>query len=300
MVGRGGAALWLVLASSACGRSDVRAAGAEGSAGASGIDGDDDDDDDDEPYMPAPQQCREVDFLFVIDNSISMLPYQENLAANYAGFIDGIQEAIDTIETVHIGVVATEPYPANPTGCDGLGALVTRTGGLGSSDRSCGPYREGGNYMTPRDDLESKFPCAAQVGVGGSDHDAPLGAALSAISSPLVDPGACNEGFIGDGALLVLVILSESYPSATELPGDIDPYFAGVAIAETMGGFDDVVVVLLASTEATPCLSPLSPALGDFARLFDHYYEGAICESDYRRVFDPAIDVVKAACPTGY
>lgn len=286
----------VVLAMVACGRTPALSYGAEGGWGGSG-------DrpgahDDGGPGGSHAQQCREVDFLFVIENSPSMAAYQRNVADNIDVFIDGIEEVVDTLETVHIGVVTAEPYRPNVTGCDQLGGLIVRTGD--DHERyECGPYAEGKNFMTDRDDLDRAFRCAATLGTDGSDHDAPMAAALSAVSPPLTDPGQCNEGFLGKDALLVLVIVSDTYPSATQLPSDIDPYFAGTSIVERVGGFDDVVVVLISSTDATPCLNPLAPALADFAHLFYNYYEGSICESDYRRVFAPAVDVVKAACPAG-
>lgn len=280
-----------------CGRSAIGPA--DGGVGWSGGGWPDDDDDDDDAEHDADgeQLCREVDFLFVIDDSASMASYQENLASNYGVFIDGIREAIDSIDTMHIGVITTEPYPDNVQACEGLGGLIVSTGGPGSSDRDCGPYRGGENFMTDLDPLDSAFRCAATVGTGGSDHDAPLASVLAAISPPLTDPGSCNHGFVGQGALLVVVIVSDSYPSGA-IATDVDPYFAGIGVAEAMGDFDDVVVVVIASTEESPCLNPLNPALADFAGLFDHSFIGAICAHDYTEVFAPAVEVVKAACPS--
>ncbi|MEM6994088.1 MAG: VWA domain-containing protein [Myxococcota bacterium] len=242
------------------------------------------------------QLCREVDFLFVIDHSQSMAAYQDNVVANYEVFIDGIEDAIESIETMHIGVITAEAYPHNDAACDSLGGLVVRTGGEGSSYSACGPYTEGANYMTRRDSLEGAFRCAAQVGTSGSDLDTPLAAILSAVSPPLTDPGACNEGFVNPGALLVLVVVTDTYPNAQGVV-DIDPYFAAAGIVEAVGGYDDVVVVMIASTEDSPCLNPLAPELEDFAGIFDHSFVGGICEQDYSRLFGPAIEVVKGACP---
>jgi hypothetical protein len=150
--------------------------------------------------------------------------------------------------------------------------------------------------MTDRDVLSTAFTCAATLGTGGTDLDTPLAAIVSAVSPPLTNEGACNEGFIGGGALLVLVIVTDTYPNVAGVQ-DIDPYFASSLLLEHVGGYDDIVVVLIASTEANPCLNPLQPGLSTFAELFDHSYQGAICEKDYSKVFLPAIEVVKDACP---
>ena len=241
------------------------------------------------------QQCREVDVLFVIDDSPTMAAYQGNLVSNYDVFVDGLQDAIDTIEMMHVGVVTASYYPEAARGCDVLGGLITQTAGPNSSNSECGPFSSG-NFLTDRDNLDLHFPCIAKVGNGGTDLDTPMGAALAAISPPLTDPGQCNEGFFNPGALLVLVIVTDTYPNMIGVM-DLDPYFVGTSIAEAAGGFDDVVVVLIASTEDSPCQNPLAPALEDFAGLFDHSFSGGICEKDYSDLFGPAIDVVKGACP---
>lgn len=283
-----------------CGRSPLLIADGEGGWSGSGRDDDDpwdvdDGDGDGGGGGGGKQMCREVDFLFVIDDSDSMQYYQNNVVNNYDVFIDGIRDAIDTIDTIHIGVIVTEAYWHNDTHCDMLGGLVIQTGGPHSSDAKCGPYREGANFMTDRDNLATAFPCAATVGTGGTDLDTPLAAIVSAVSPPLTNEGQCNHGFIGSGALLVMVIVTDTYPNAFGVM-DIDPYFAGSVLLENVGGYDDMVVVLIASTESSPCLNPLQPGLSTFAEMFDHSYQGAICEKDFSKVFLPAIEVVKDAC----
>ena len=286
----GGWRLAVLLALAGCGRTDVLQAdgGFSGSFDDGGAD--------DVGGGRGEQLCREVDILFVIDDSPTMAEYQDNVVANYDVFIRGIEEAIETLDTLHIGVIAAGNYHDNDNACDSIGGLVVRTGGRNSSNATCGPYAEGKNYMTQRDDLDSAFPCAATLGTDGTDHDTPMAAILAAISPPLTDPGQCNHGFINPGALLVVVIVTDTYPNNFGVV-DHDPYFVASSVASAVGGFDDVVVVLIASTEESPCLNPLAPGLETFAGLFDHSFVGGICEPDYSQLFDPAIDVVKGACP---
>lgn len=279
----------------ACGRTPVLVADGSGSGGF-GSGRHDDDDGDDGDGGSHEQQCREVDFLFLIDNSASMAGYQNNVISNYDVFIDGIEEAVETIERIHIGVITATEYYDNHHDCRQLGGLVVETGGPGSSAQECGPYVDGHHFMTGRDDLDIAFRCAAQVGTGGTDLDAPLAAIAAAVNPPLTDEGKCNEGFLGAGALLVLVIVSDTYPNGFGQM-DIDPYFAAEVIVGAVGGYDDVVVVLFASTSQTPCLNPLASGLETFADLFDHSFQGAICDHSYLDSFTEAIEVVKAACP---
>jgi hypothetical protein len=109
-------------------------ASAEGTAGAESsttMEMDDDDDikldlgeDTDDPNTGVDPDgddesgCDKVDFLFVIDNSGSMGEFQDNLVANFPGFIDTIQGTLDEAQDYHIMVVDTDPTP--PIDCPAL------------------------------------------------------------------------------------------------------------------------------------------------------------------------------------
>jgi hypothetical protein len=238
------------------------------------------------------QRCADVDFLFVIDNSGSMADNQAKIVANYDVFIGGIEDAIDSVESMHVGVVTTDAYPHNAADCRELGGLVVATGGPSSSSRKCGPFADGHNFMTERDDLDTSFRCAAQVGTDGSGAESPLTGALAAISSPLIDEGRCNDGFVRKGALLVIVIV-------TDEEAEVDPEFAASGIIAAKG-LDDTVVVVLANTPDSDCAigggARVGEGLADFASIFPHGFVGPICASDYTEVFTQAVDVVQAAC----
>jgi hypothetical protein len=277
------------LALGACGRSPVLSfyADAGGSRGSGA-----EDDDGDGHDGGGEQTCSDVDFLFVIDNSGSMEDNQAKLVANYDVFIGGIEDAIGSVESMHVGVVTTDAYPHNVAGCQSLGGLVVATGGPSSSGDKCGPYVEGHSFMTEADDLDEKFRCAARVGVSGSGAESPLTAGLAAISSPLVDDGECNEDFVRDGALLVIVII-------TDEEAEVDPQFAASGII-AVKGLDDTVVVLLANTPDGDCAieggARVGEGLASFASIFPHGFIGPICAADYTEVFTQAVDVVKEAC----
>ncbi|MEX1367345.1 MAG: hypothetical protein AB1Z98_29730 [Nannocystaceae bacterium] len=241
------------------------------------------------------QTCEAVDFLFVIDDSESMADNQAKLVANYDAFVGGILATVERLETVHVGVVATDAYEHNIGGCRDLGGLVVRTGGANSSRESCGPYAEGHHYMTEADELDQTFRCAAQVGTDGSAAEAVLGAAIAALSPPLVEVGACNEGFLRDDALLVLVIV-------TDEDAELDPVYASSQLlASKDGGLDDIVVVALANPSDGECGLGGStiPSFGleTFVSLFRHGFIGPICAPDYDEVLAEAVEVVEDACP---
>ncbi len=282
-----------LAAASSCGRTGLdHNDGRRGSGdGGSHDDAYHDDDDDDD----GAQTCQEVDFLFVIDNSNSMADNQDKLAAQYDAFIDGFVATVDRLDSIHIGVVTTDEYTHNSAACGGLGGLVVETGGAHSSGRACGPYAEGHNYMTDADDLDEAFRCAADVGTDGSGKEATVTAGIAAISSPMTDSGQCNDGFVRDGALLVLVIV-------TDEDADLDPLFAISALTEAKGGNEnDLVVVALANGPDSGCKidahGQIAYGLADLIGLFRYGFLGPICAPDYGAVFTDAVAVIEAACP---
>lgn len=254
---------------------------------------DDIDLDEEDPVMGG---CRKVDYLFVIDNSASMLLYQRQLVESFSIFIDGVQQTQDSLESVHLGVVSTDTYSGNidnpDSSCLALGGLITKTEGHNSSEAQCGPYAEGHAYMTERDDLDVTFPCAAQVGTTGNNEEQPLAALTEAVID-LDQPGLCNDGFIRDDALLVVVIVSDE-----DDPGPVD--FRYERLVEAKGGHaDNVVVVGLINEPGTEC--PLSGYaregffLAEFIGMFTYGFIAPVC-GDYTSTFQQAIAVVEEAC----
>ena len=241
---------------------------------------------------PVSQGCRKVDYLFVIDNSASMADNQLKLVESFGVFIEGVQRSQATLESVHVGVVTTDAYVASPPECHALGGLVSRTEGHNSSDAECGPYAEGHNYMTERDDLATTFPCAAQVGTSGNNQEYPLEALTSAVTK-FQGEGECNEGFIRDDALLVVVVVTDE-----DDPGLLDHRYDKLVDAKG-GRSDNVVVVSLVNEPGTDCSlqghAKVATNLVEFAGYFEHSFVHPVC-GDYAEAFERAIGVVEAAC----
>ena len=253
--------------------------------------------------------CGKVDFLFVIDNSGSMSDEQANLVASFPGFITAIQSTLEQVEDYHVGVTTSDAYTYNQAspGCNQLGGLVVQTGGSSSSNMVCGPYDAGENYMTEADDLAMSFACAAQVGISGNGFEQPMQALLNAVdpNHALAMPGGCNEGFIREDALLVLVIITDEAdgPGDTEgmvSPGTVMDWYDAVVAAKD-GIPENVVVVSLVAYNGGPCPPGSSVYDGqnmvDFAMLFgDNGVVGGICVPDYSPTFMDAVSVIDVAC----
>ncbi|MCH9688714.1 MAG: hypothetical protein K0V04_45200 [Deltaproteobacteria bacterium] len=243
---------------------------------------------------PVAEGCQKVDYLFVIDNSASMGDNQRRLIESFDTFVEGVERTQQSLESVHLGVVTTDQYVGHDRAeCKALGGMVTRTDGHNSSKAACGPYTDGHNYMTEADDLGPSFSCAAQVGTTGSSQEWPLAALTAAISDEMTAVNGCNEGFLRDDALLVVVIVTDE-----DDPGPVDHRYE--ALVEAKGGrADNVVVVGLLNEPGTECSlsghAREAPELFTFVNSFQHSFVAPVC-GDYSEAFTRAVSVVQSAC----
>jgi len=167
--------------------------------------------------------CGKMDILFVVDNSASMSEEQDNLAKNFPGFMNIVQqyrtqagEALD----VHVGVVTSD---TESSASGDSGSLRSTT--------ACGAPTK---FLALTDvDVASKFACLANVGTDGSSTETPLKAAELAFSASMRT--GTNVGFRRDDAILAVVILTDEDDQSgktiysTNPVADYTKFFEGVA-----------------------------------------------------------------------
>ena len=147
-----------------------------------------------------------TDILFVVDNSCSMSEEQSSLAVNFASFLQIIQ-SLDM--DYHLGVVSTD---------------------IGDQGQLWGTVP----IITPNTpDPEGTFSTNVNLGINGSGIEQGFENARMALSSPNVDPGGFNYGFMREEAGLRIVFVSDeqeqssSAPSGLTAQGYID-FFRGL------------------------------------------------------------------------
>ena len=248
--------------------------------------------------------CRKVDFLFVVDDSGSMSAQQARLVDSFPVFIDAIEAALDSkVDSYHVGVLSSDHYAGNAPGCTTRGDLVTQTTGWQSSNTICAPFAQGGRFATEQDDLEEKFPCMARVGASGSSIEQPVTALVSSFDSAKRGPGDCNEGFLRDDAILVVVIVTDDPP--------YEPHFDDAhPMTDTSGWHDAVVAAKHGDPEAMVVLGfvpwkdvgcvPLgleSPNLIGFVESFgEQGVLASVCEPDYGPIFAQTVQTIVSTC----
>jgi hypothetical protein len=165
------------------------------------------------------KQIKDVDVLFVVDNSNSMAQEQKNLAANFPKFIDKLDQAgID----YHVGVVSSDLGAGNyglPS-CEvagGDGGKLWNTPNVAGCKPPADPWISKTN--APGGDVKGAFSCIAQIGTGGCGFENTLESARRALDPTL----NVNPGFLRKDAALAVVMLTDEDDCSADKAKLYDP-----------------------------------------------------------------------------
>jgi hypothetical protein len=251
---------------------------------------------------PFDMGCRKVDFLFIVDNSGSMTAQQAQLLASFPGFINAMQDALEgVVDSYHVGVLTSDNYSGNAPGCNTLGDLVTQTAGFGAANQVCTPFAAGGRFATEADDLEVKFPCMAQVGTSGSPIEQPVTALIASFDPSKTGSGDCNDDFLRDDAILVVVIVTDDPPYNFDMddahPATNTTNWYSDVIAAKNDDPEALVVIGFIPWMNVSCTGAESPNLIAFIDSFgEHGVKASICEPDFGPVFASTIETIVTTC----
>ena len=168
---------------------------------------------------------RDLDLLFMIDNSASMADKQAHVVASFPGFIAALSQLPGGLPNLHIGVVtsdlgtkgtedATAGPPIGAVGrgyCAGTGqAGALQTGGVITSGGMFlidiqDPALSGARIRNYDGDLAAAFAQMATVGDGGCGFEQPL----EAIKQALVPSHTANAGFLRPQATLAVILVTD-------------------------------------------------------------------------------------------
>jgi hypothetical protein len=256
---------------------------------------------------PAPERCSKVDFLYVVDNSPTMVDEQANLARSFAGFSSIVDERLGTSDH-HIMVVDTDDVDigdilgSGVEGCQGkLGSGVI----TGSEGQNCGIEGNQRYLLSGQRGSAGTFSCLAQVGTYGSAEERPVEALLVATGAETSSLGDCNEGFLRDDAVLVVTIITDE--DDVQSQGSPDVWRS--ALLRAKGGQEESIVMLglladgdvpggLPGGPCTPSDGVGSPRLQRFISSFKFGSLGSVCAPDYSEFFASAVSPIDTACST--
>ena len=174
---------------------------------------------------------RDVDLLFLIDDSPSMKDKQNNLADNFPNFIRVLSSIPGGLPNVHIGITTSDmgtkgaldptPGPAIPPlgngGCSGVGKAGSLQGNPGIANNNVyisdvfdmatmtrkTDYNGGVSDLGKLQDLFSTM--ARSVGAGGCGFEQHL----EAVKQALQPSNSVNAGFVRPDAYLAVIIIAD-------------------------------------------------------------------------------------------
>jgi hypothetical protein len=179
---------------------------------------------------------RDLDLLFVIDDSIGMFEKQTDLAASLPALVERLEAVPGGLPNLHVGVVSTDmgtqasdsPTPAPPIGQLGQnGCSGTGKGGalqLGYIPAPVtGPYLidvegTGGRTRNYTGDLAAAIGQMVRLGGAGCEIEQPLAALRAAL-----DNHPSNAGFLRRDALLGVIFLGDEDDCSATIPQLFDP-----------------------------------------------------------------------------
>jgi hypothetical protein len=165
---------------------------------------------------------RDIDIVFMVDNSLSMKPLQNKLTANFPVFMDVLKMLPGGLPNVHIGVVSSDmgagPYsavdiPACRTGGD-AGTFQTMQRGT-----TCpmGSLNAGQNFIIDQDngmqknytgDIAAAFSCIAALGDTGCGFEHQFASVLRALGADGQPPPPTNANFLRPNAYLGIILIT--------------------------------------------------------------------------------------------
>lgn len=185
--------------------SGLGAVGGTGSGGTSGAGG---------AFTPT----RDVDMLFMIDNSSSVRNIQTNLLNNFPTFLATLENSPAGLPNLHIAVITSDLGAGDGSiaGCSASGGDAGRfqydprgtctTTGLAPGATYISNVGGLANYTGSLADV---FTCIAAVGETGCGFEQPLGAVVRALGADGSPPPAENQGFLRPDAFLFVVVLTD-------------------------------------------------------------------------------------------
>lgn len=264
-----------------------------------------------------------VDLLFVLSSQSTMEPHSQQMKAALPAFIDTIGTRFADLDTQIMVTDANgrwgagsclncvvsckdgpPDYPCLPWSeldeCDDVeGAGGTFPVGWGTQNKRC-EVAGGHRYVLASDpDFEETFLCLASIGYSGGSN-APVRVMLKALSDDLTGPQGCNAGFLRNDALLVVVIIADTY----ELSEGV-PIGWKTELLQAKGDDPDAVVLLAITTdidlEQHLCLwwedtDPELNPLRSLVELMPHGLIGSICAPSWGPFFEQAADLVVDQC----
>src|SRR4051794_25791080 len=170
---------------------------------------------------------RNLDILFMIDNSSSMRLSQTNLLTNFPGFMDVLKNLPGGLPNIHVAVVSSDMGAGDGSfaSCDASGGnngvfQYTPRGTCAAS-----PLAPNATYLSNvggvtnyTGDISAAFSCIAALGDTGCGFEHQFASVARALGADGRPAPAENQGFLRSDALLAIVMVTNE-DDCSERPG---------------------------------------------------------------------------------
>jgi hypothetical protein len=237
---------------------------------------------------------------------------QKALTMAFPGFIDTIKNTLPTSD-YHIMIADTDAEGRCAPGvclhstcqanmkyackdifseCDTTrGAGVVHPAGQFASNMPC-DFEPGKRYLLGNDpELTTNFQCAATVGTAGNGSERPMDGMVEAVSSSFLAPGACNEGFLRDDAILVVTFISDD-PGVEDTNTAQETYDA--IVAAKGGDIDRIVMLGLIPGEG--CGTGGKHWAEMISMFGPRGIQGSICAPEFNTFFQDTVETILDTC----
>lgn len=250
-----------------------------------------------ESTTTGPAGCDAVDVLLVFEGGLLGTGLLARAATD--AFAEAVVDAFPG-KSVHVGVITGREYvPPGTTECIGLGDFVT-WGDFGTCSLS-----NGLRFATDEDDLVEAITCLTAIEWAGEGYSRPIGGIIRALSQENAAPGACNEGFLREDAVLGIFIVNSSFPienTPDEAHPDTDTSEWYDAIAAVKGG--DVSAISMfgfVAIEPFDCYEQGGSEATNFVELIDAFggERRSFCQdsvADFEAGFIAGVEQLAATC----
>jgi hypothetical protein len=159
---------------------------------------------------------RNVDLLFLIDDSSSMRLSQQNLETNFPQFMRALEGIPGGLPNVHIGVISSDMGAGDGSisGCAGTGkGGIFQYGPKGTCTAT--NLQQGATFISNVDGvanytgpLETVFTCIAALGESGCGFEHQFAAITRALGADGSLPPTENQGFLRNDAYLAIILIT--------------------------------------------------------------------------------------------
>ncbi len=157
-----------------------------------------------------PELNRKLDLLFVVDNSETMAPKQQQLLMSFRKLMGHLNHMRGGLPDFHVGVVSTDMgvgfNQVSSCGISGDQGSLQNTKRISGCSGPDDHFIKNNGINTNHDgELNDAFSCIAPLGVQGCQFEQPL----QSMQAALDGYNAQNDGFLRDDAALGVIFLTD-------------------------------------------------------------------------------------------